>query len=197
VARRGVCTLIFLLTAAIYDSQKETDGTKEQRGCSEARTMKTEAIHLLNVIQEARPALESITEDDASSKPIVGKWSLKEILGHLIDSAANNHQRFVRLQDSAEVVSIRYDQSFWVDRQAYQTAKWEDLLSLWYFYNKHLSHVIANIDYEALENRCDMGYSEKKSLRFVVEDYIRHVQHHIKQIISGVAPEEREKWRAA
>ncbi len=80
--------------------------------------MKTEAIHLLNVIQEARPALESITEDDASSKPIEGKWSLKEILGHLIDSAANNHQRFVRLQN------------------------------------------------------------------------------HIKQIVSGVAPEEREKWRA-
>jgi DinB superfamily len=158
--------------------------------------MQTEATHLLNIIQESRPALESITEDDASSKSIAEKWSMKEILGHLIDSAANNHQRFVRLQNSAEVVSISYDQSFWVNRQAYQKEKWEDLLSLWYFYNRHLSHVIANIDIETLENRCDMGYSEKKSLRFVVEDYIRHLQHHIKQILSEAAPEEREKWRA-
>jgi hypothetical protein len=159
--------------------------------------MKNEAIHLLNVIQEARQALELISEDDASSKPIAEKWSLKEILGHLIDSAANNHQRFVRLQNSAEAVSIRYDQSFWVERGAYKTAKWEELLSLWYFYNKHLSRVIANMDNGSLENTCDMGYSEEKSLRFVVEDYIRHLQHHINQIVSGVAPERREKGQRA
>jgi len=159
--------------------------------------MKTEAIHLLNIIQEARLSLDLITEDDASSKSMAEKWSLKEILGHLIDSAANNHQRFVRLQNSAEAVSIRYDQSFWVDRQAYQSAKWEELVSLWYFYNKHLSHVIANMDNKTLENTCDMGYSEAKSLRFVVEDYIRHLQHHITQILSGATPEGREKWRRA
>jgi hypothetical protein len=158
--------------------------------------MKTEATHLLNVIQEARLKFESIREDEASAKPLAEKWSLKEIIGHLIDSAANNHQRFVRLQASTETVSISYDQTFWVNRQAYQNANWVDLVNLWYCYNQHLSHVIANIDQGTLENRCEMGYSEEKTLRFVVEDYIRHLRHHINQIISGVAPEKREKWQS-
>jgi DinB superfamily len=158
--------------------------------------MKTESMHLFDIIQKARHELEAIDEERASTKTIDGKWSIKEIIGHLIDSAANNHQRFVRLQNAAEDVSIRYDQEFWVNVQAYQSEKWVDLVDLWYYYNKHLSHVVANLNQAMLDNKCDMGYSEQKPLEFVVKDYIRHLEHHLNQILSGVAPERREIWVA-
>jgi hypothetical protein len=158
--------------------------------------MKTESMHLFDIIQKARIELEAIDEESASTKTIDGKWSIKEIIGHLIDSAANNHQRFVRLQNAAEDVNIRYDQEFWVNVQAYQSEKWVDLVDLWYYYNKHLSHVVANLNHAMLDNKCDMGYSEQKPLEFVVKDYIRHLEHHLNQILSGVAPERREKWVA-
>jgi hypothetical protein len=158
--------------------------------------MKTESTHLFEIIQKARPELEAIDEERASTRTIDGKWSIKEIIGHLIDSAANNHQRFVRLQNAAENVSIRYDQEFWVNVQAYQSAKWVNLVDLWYYYNKHLSHVVEYLNQAMLDNKCDMGYTEQKTLDFVVKDYIRHLEHHLKQILSGVEPERREKWVA-
>lgn len=158
--------------------------------------MKTESTHLFAIIQKKKLELEAIDEDRACTKTIENKWSMKETIGHLIDSAANNHQRFVRLQNAAENVSIKYDQEFWVSTQAYQSEKWADLVALWYFYNKHLSHVMANLNQEMLDNKCDMGYPEQKPLSFVVSDYIRHLEHHLNQILSGVEPEQREKWVA-
>jgi hypothetical protein len=156
--------------------------------------MKTESIQLVEIIEKTKLELAAIDEKTASTKAIEGKWSMKEIIGHLIDSAANNHQRFVRLQNTEEKVSIRYDQEFWVNAQAYQSEKWADLVNLWYFYNKHLSHVIANLNQSMLDNKCDMGYTEEKPLSFVVSDYLRHLKHHLEQILSGVGPEQREKW---
>jgi DinB family protein len=156
--------------------------------------MKTESNQLFEIIEKARLELKAIDEKIASTKKIEGKWSMKEIIGHLIDSAANNHQRFVRLQNPTEIVSVKYDQEFWVEAQAYQSEKWVDLVELWYFYNKHLSHLVANLNQAMLDNKCDMGYPEDKTLEFVVRDYIRHLDHHLKQIVSGVEPERREKW---
>jgi DinB family protein len=156
--------------------------------------MKTESIQLFEIIEKARLELKAIDEKIASTKKIEDKWSMKEIIGHLIDSASNNHQRFVRLQNPTEIVSIKYDQEFWVEAQAYQSEKWVDLVELWYFYNKHLSHLVANLNQAMLDNKCDMGYAEAKNLEFVIRDYIRHLEHHLNQIVSGVEPEQREKW---
>ena len=147
--------------------------------------MKPEATQLFEIIQKARPELQAIDEESASFKPNKPKedqWSMKEIIGHLIDSAATNHQRFVRLQNAAESVSIVYDQEFWVKTQAYQAENWLDLVELWYFYNKHLAHIVENLNQAMLDNKCDLGYPEKVTLSFVVKDYIRHLEHHLKQI---------------
>ncbi|MCB9307844.1 MAG: DinB family protein [Lewinellaceae bacterium] len=147
--------------------------------------MKHIAQTLLEAIEAARPQLLSIDAGAAASKPAPGKWSLKEILGHLIDSAANNHQRFVRAQlDITDLSAYRYEQDRWVSVQQYQQAEWPSLISLWYSYNRHLAHVIGSIDREIAERQV-AAFEEASTLRFVAEDYVRHLNHHLTQIFQS------------
>jgi hypothetical protein len=144
--------------------------------------MKTTAESLLKAIETALPGLQSIPETQASKKPAPDKWSAKEIIGHLIDSAANNHQRFVRAQFGiTNLQPYRYAQDQWVSVQHYQSADWPALLSLWHYYNVHLAHVIAHIQPELLDVQLDV-WDEPATLRFVAEDYVRHLKHHLNQI---------------
>jgi hypothetical protein len=152
------------------------------------------ATRLKQTIDAARPRLLAIPEQQASEKPFHDKWSCKEILGHLLDSAANNRQRIVRMQGQADIGSFVYDQQQWVTAQHYQTEPWQPLVEFWYLYNAHLSHVIAHVDRDTLENLCDMGYSKPATLKFVIEDYVRHVEHHLGQIFGDAGPRERKKW---
>ena len=152
------------------------------------------AQQLNQIIEDAHTRLMTITEANASSKPYDEKWSYKEILGHLIDSASNNHQRFVRMQETNAIGAFRYNQEHWVHSQNYLAEPWEALVNLWYYYNKHLVHVIANIDPHTLNSTCDMGYPKSATLKFVVEDYVRHVQHHINQIFGNYNPRQRPQW---
>lgn len=156
--------------------------------------VKAVAQQLKQLIDTAKPELLSIPDKKASERPFPDKWALKEILGHLIDSAANNHQRIVRMQEVADLGPFTYTQQHWVTSQHYFEERWEDVIGFWYFYNTHLAHVIANVDPASLDNVCDMGYSEPARLRFVIEDYVRHVQHHLDQIFSGVDPRKRMQW---
>jgi hypothetical protein len=156
--------------------------------------MTTIAQELKGVIDAAKPSLLSISEGEASARPFSDKWSQKEILGHLIDSAANNHQRIVRMQEAYNIGSFTYSQQHWVKSQYYFKERWEDIVGCWYHYNLHLSHVISHVDPACLDNVCDMGYSEPAKLKFVIEDYVRHVQHHLDQIFSDVDPRERQVW---
>ncbi len=144
--------------------------------------MKTIAKNLKEAIENARPRLEAMSESHAAAKAKPEKWSAKEIIGHLIDSAANNHQRFVRAQMGVTALQpYRYAQDHWVNVQQYQSADWQALVSLWYFYNMHLAHVIAGMQTEFLENELDV-WDEPATLRFVAEDYVRHLNHHLDQI---------------
>ncbi|MBI1805368.1 MAG: DinB family protein [Ignavibacteria bacterium] len=152
------------------------------------------AQHLRETIDGAKPRLLSIAESRASEKPYPGKWSIKEILGHLVDSASNNHQRIVRMQEVADIGAFSYAQMHWVSSQHYRSEQWNDLVNMWYFYNKHLAHIIEHIDPKSLTNVCDMDYLKPATLQFVAEDYIRHLQHHLDQIFSDADPRERAKW---
>lgn len=156
--------------------------------------MKTVSQQLKDMVDSARPRLLAISEARASEKPVPDKWALKEILGHLIDSASNNHQRIVRMQEVANLGTFTYSQQHWVNSQHYFEERWEDIVEFWYLYNTHLSHVIAHVAPGSLENVCDMGYAKPAGLRFVIQDYVRHVQHHLDQIFSGLDPRERERW---
>ena len=147
-----------------------------------------------NTINNAKPRLLALDEAAAGEKPHPDKWSLKEIIGHLIDSASNNHQRIVRMQELADIGTFRYSQQHWVSSQYYQERPWRELVDLWYAYNLHLAHIIGHVDPSALEHGCDVGYAKPATLRFVIEDYLRHVTHHLEQVFAGTNPRERSRW---
>ena len=120
-------------------------------------------------------------------------WSAKEIIGHLIDSAANNHARFVRAQLEPDLVSAGYDQEQWVKVQAYQDASWSRLLDLWSAYNLHIAHVMESASEDAkLRPRArhnldkiawtTVSADQPTTLDYFMRDYVGHLRHHLRQI---------------
>jgi len=137
---------------------------------------------LKETIHETHKRLKNISSEDWSYRNAPTKWSKKEILGHLIDSAANNHQRLVRVQFE-DNPAIRYDQDKWVMTQDYHNASINDLIELWLNYNKHLTHIISKMPKEKYERTCDVGKEESVTLEWLVKDYLRHLKHHLNQIM--------------
>src|SRR6478672_8128572 len=104
---------------------------------------------LAEILQTVPARLGTISDEIASYKPAQDRWSKKEILGHLIDSAINNWQRFVGAQFDPALETSSYDQERWVSSQSYQTEAWPDLVNLWLLLNRHLMHVVKNVPPEA------------------------------------------------
>ena len=115
-------------------------------------------------------------------RPAPQTWSPKEVLGHLIDSAANNHQRFVRAQETDALTLPGYEQNHWVRVQGYNDADWAHLVTLWTHVNLHLADVIARVPEDRYAVPCTIGDSEPVTLEFVIVDYLRHLKHHMAQI---------------
>lgn len=145
--------------------------------------MNETAAGLQTTVEMAAPLLRQIDDAAASRKPAPEKWSKKEILGHLIDSAANNHQRFVRAQLQAELRFPGYEQVGWVSVQDYEGAPWSGLIDLWLNYNLHLAHVAGKVPVERLGTSLRIGEDEETTLGFLIEDYLRHLKHHLGQIL--------------
>jgi len=140
------------------------------------------ASELLSVVETASESLRSISDSEASLKNLPGSWSKQEILGHLLDSAVNNHHRFVRAQEVAELIFPAYTQEHWVNSQRYIERPWSELVELWRFYNRHLAHVISRIPTEKLAVVCVIGSSEPVSLGYLVEDYLVHIKQHLDEL---------------
>lgn len=111
------------------------------------------------------------------------KWSKKEVLGHLVDSAQNNLQRLIRVQHES-IPKIIYDQDEWMRLSAYQSYDRGQLLQLWVLLNHHYCHVLRIINPENLDRQCDTGKQGKDlhTLKFLAEDYLSHMLHHLSQI---------------
>lgn len=133
-------------------------------------------------IDGATPRLRAIDDDQARKPRAADKWPPQLILGHLIDSAANNHQRFVRAQALPELRLPGYAQEHWVMSQRYAERRWTDLIEFWSAYNRHLAHVIASIPESHRDTPCWIGDGGPVTLSFVALDYVGHIQHHLKQI---------------
>ena len=138
--------------------------------------------NLVNIIQQITPKLLLLSEEKASQPRAVGKWSPKETLGHLIDSACNNHRRMIKMQIKSGLQFDGYEQDDWVHLQRYQQRSWVDIVTLWQAYNLHLGHVIDQISPESLENT-GLFDEQVVTLEFLANDYITHLEHHLAQIL--------------
>lgn len=147
-----------------------------------------ELIEDLNIlIEKSTKNWTSIPKSSWFYKSSPEKWSKSEIAGHLVDSAMNNIQRFVRAQyESAP--NIFYNQNEWVRLQHYQTVEKEELIHLWALLNRQVSRIFKNIPSENLELPCHFkvdGQLQIVPLRYVIEDYVAHLKHHLGQITEG------------
>ena len=137
---------------------------------------------LLGIVEAASESLRRIDDSQASLRSAPGAWSKKEILGHLLDSAANNHHRFVRAQQAELLTFPAYQQEHWVSSQGYAERPWPELVDLWRLYNRHLAHVISRIPEERLAVMCAIGSDKPVSLGYLVEDYLVHLRHHLGEL---------------
>ena len=144
--------------------------------------MKELSDKLVRVVRSAESILFQVPEAESSKPVLSGGWSRKQVLGHLIDSASNNQQRFVRAALQTSLDFPGYDQDGCVRVQAVEEADWTLLVSLWAGYNRYLAHGIAHQPASKLETLCRIGSDEPVTLRFLGEDYLRHLLHHLGQI---------------
>lgn len=155
------------------------------------------AEELRATVDGAVAHLRAVPDAVNRRRPGTGKWSPREIIGHLIDSAANNHQRFVRAQFQEDLIFPPYDQDGWVARQGYQEADWSSLLELWHAYNRHLAWVIERIpaaEWSRSRTRHNLDRiawrtvpaEDAATLAYFVHDYVEHLRHHLAQITAMV-----------
>ena len=141
------------------------------------------ATDLGRTVAEAKALLAKLNNADTSKPPKPGKWSKKEILGHLMDSASNNHQRFVRATIQGSLTFPGYEQDKLVTLQRYREMDWGFLVDLWASYNRFLAHVLTCLPAEAAEVSCTIGNHKPATLGWIAEDYVAHLKHHLNQIV--------------
>ena len=142
--------------------------------------MKSTGIELQSLIKQWYPALNAVPEGELSHKPSPSKWSKKQILGHLIDSAQNNIRRMLVAQYE-DRPKITYNQDKWVEANGYQNYDTRDLIQLWLLLNKQLSAIMQNIPDEMAQHSCQT--EDLHSLEWLASDYIKHLKHHIHQVL--------------
>jgi hypothetical protein len=153
-------------------------------------------IELQHVVARATPELLALEDEASARRPAPGKWSPREIIGHLIDSASNNHQRFVRAQWQEDLIFAGYAQDAWVAAQRYQEAPWRELVTLWASFNRHMARVMAAVPEPARtrvhrrHNLHELAWQTvpagaPTTLDYFMSDYVAHLKHHLRQILGA------------
>jgi hypothetical protein len=140
------------------------------------------AARLHAAIDDALQVIHAMDETRTTRPSRPGGWCAREILGHLIDSACNNHRRFVVGQSPETVKFDGYEQDAWVSRQRYADVPWRDLVALWTAYNRHLAHVMTVTPDDAVGREIAGPDGTPVTVRFLMEDYVAHQRHHLEQI---------------
>jgi hypothetical protein len=138
---------------------------------------------LTSAVRTLPGVLAAFSEPESERRPSPERWSKKEVVGHLIDSAANNHQRFVRGQLAGGQDFPRYEQEGWVRVQGYQAARWADLIDLWRAYNTHLLHVARGMTADGRRATCRVGGGDEVTLEWLFVDYVDHLEHHLRKML--------------
>ena len=151
--------------------------------------MKEELKKVIDRLQEHINIVPSkflkYSEDELRRKPSPNKWSKKELLGHLVDSAANNHHRFIKIQFMPSPFFVEgYAQNDWVRIQNYNEKDTEQLVNLWKVYNEHILFIMQNTPDKNLEIKlnAEQPFENADTLYFLMKDYVDHIDHHLKQI---------------
>ena len=145
----------------------------------------TETINKLE--QLLKKGLEYVTQTselELSKKEFSGKWSKKEILGHLVDSGINNLQRFTEIQFENKPYQIRtYDQDELVKANDYQNSETKEIAELWNSINNRILHLVKKQTQDTLNYKIELQKGNFSDLRFLINDYVEHLEHHLKQIM--------------
>jgi len=160
---------------------------------SQGLNMKDFLDDFRQTIDDSAARLLSLSSTESQTPPALGKWSPREVIGHLIDSASNNHQRFVRAQFTDNLEFHGYEQAEWVSVQGYQDENWEQLVQLWKLYNLHLLHLVSRIPDEQLKKQRHLhnlqqlawqsiAAEQPATLEYFIRDYLGHLKHHLRQI---------------
>jgi hypothetical protein len=157
-----------------------------------------QAISQLRKLLQVVPGrLAALLPERVEHKPDPARWSPKEELGHLLDSAVNNHQRIVRSQMEDKLTLPGYEQNRWVAIHGYHERDWQELISLWHAINRQLLRAAESVPDSAWSYTLRVGSSEPMTLEFVFDDYVAHMVHHLKHI--GIALDDIPVriWKAA
>ena len=156
-------------------------------------------IELVDTVERATASLLAVPDIAAARRPAPRKWSSKEIIGHLIDSACNNHQRFVLAQHQDDLIFPGYDQEAWVKAQCYQDEAWSELVTLWRYYNLHIARVMECVSEDSRmrprvrHNLDEIAWrpvpkNQPVTLDYLMRDYVGHLSHHLRQVGALIGP---------
>jgi len=151
------------------------------------------AAELRETVERAARVLHQMSDEESQRSPQPGKWCPREVIGHLIDSASNNHQRFVRAQFKDDLVFDGYEQDAWVSLQRYRESPWAELIDLWRLFNLHIARIMQvapndeRVRKRARHNLDQLAWQpvsrdEPATLDYFMRDYVGHLKHHLAQV---------------